>query len=96
VSLPAAVELALVVVAFAGGYALARRTRADAALRSLSPWRQVAVGAVAIAPIAVEEHLAVGPVDGIVVGFAASMLAWATLPVLLARDRASTDRAETC
>lgn len=82
-TLPVAVELGLVAVLFAVGFLAERALGTGRRLRGLPTALQLIVGGATVAPLLAPERWALGPVDGIVVALAASLVAWLALPVVL-------------
>jgi hypothetical protein len=72
------------VAIFLVGFAVDRWVRSGEKLQMLPWYLQLLVGGLAISPITfLDEQLAVGPVDGLVVSFAVSIALWIALPAVL-------------
>lgn len=83
---PLALNLAAVVGLVTVGAVVDSRLQSGSRLRALPTPLQLTVGGVAIAPLTLfADRLAVGPLDGLVVGFAVSAALWIALPTLLSR-----------
>lgn len=77
-------NIGAIVAIFVVGFAVERRIRYATKLEILPWYLQLLVGGLAISPITFfQEQLAVGPIDGLVVSFAVSVVLWIALPAIL-------------